>query len=149
MTLELLMFYRVGPSTLRLLRTYWDQLTMVAKADGYFGHPFNGFQCVTQGDPLYPTIFNVVMDAIIHHWVRLVMPTEAGMGGLGLTIIDLPKYFYADYDLVTSTQPEKLQRAFDVLASLFDRFGLHKNTAKTFSMVCQLCHVPGRMSEEA
>ena len=42
-----------------------------------------------QGDPLYPTIFNVVLDAVICHWVTVVTPTEAGTGGLGLAIIYL------------------------------------------------------------
>ena len=62
---------------------------MVAKADGYFGRPFKGYQGVTQGDPLSPIIFNVVVDAVICHWVMVVTPPEAGTGGLGLTIIDL------------------------------------------------------------
>ena len=52
MTLELLAAYGVGPRTLRLLQTYWDVLTMVAKSDGYFGHALKGYQGVTQGNPL-------------------------------------------------------------------------------------------------
>ena len=32
--LELLAAYGVGPRTVRLLQTYWDRLTMVAKAGG-------------------------------------------------------------------------------------------------------------------
>ena len=35
-TLELLAAYRVSPSTVRILWEYWDQLTMVAKSNGYF-----------------------------------------------------------------------------------------------------------------
>ena len=55
---------------------------------------------MTQGDPLYPTIFNVVVDAVIRHWVMVVTPTEAGMGELGLMIIDLAAYFYSENGLV-------------------------------------------------
>ena len=44
------------------------------------------------------------MDAIIHHWVMVVMPTELGTGGLGLAIIDLAAYFYSNDDLVVFTQ---------------------------------------------
>ena len=40
---------------------------MVAKAGGSFGRPFKSYQGVTQGDPLYPTFFNVVVNAIIRH----------------------------------------------------------------------------------
>ena len=43
MYLELLAAYGVGPRTVRLLRTYWDQLTMVEKAGRYFGHLFKGY----------------------------------------------------------------------------------------------------------
>ena len=45
-----------------------------------------------------------------------------------MTIIDLVAYLYSDDGLVVSTQPERLQRAFDVLAGLFDWVGLRKNT---------------------
>ena len=67
MALELLAAYRVGPKTLRLLWTYWDQLTMVAKAGCYFVQPFKVYQGVTQGYPLSPTIFNVVVYSVIRH----------------------------------------------------------------------------------
>ena len=83
---------------------------MVAKADGYFGRPFKGYLGVTQGNPLSPTIFNVVMDSVIRHWGMVVTPTEAVTRGLGLTIIDLAAYLYADDGLVGSTQPERLLR---------------------------------------
>ena len=53
--------------TVRLLWTYWDRLIMVAKAGGYFGQPFKGYQGVMQGDLLFSTIFNVVVDAVIRH----------------------------------------------------------------------------------
>ena len=99
---------------------------MVAKATGYFGRPFKGYRGVTQGDPLSPTIFNVVVDAVIRHWVKVVTPTEAVMGGLGMIIIDLASYFYAEDGLVLSAQPERLQRFFEILTGLFGRVGLQK-----------------------
>ena len=118
----------------RLLRTYWDQLNMVAKAGRYFGRLLKGYQGVTQGEPLYLIMFIVVVDALICHWVAVVMTIEAGTGGLGLNIIYLADYFYAKDGLVVSTQPERLQRAFDVLTGLFDWVGLQTNAAKTVGM---------------
>ena len=47
---------------------------MVAKADGYFRRLFKEYQVVTQGDPLSPTIFNMVLDAVIRHWMTVVTP---------------------------------------------------------------------------
>ena len=122
---------------------------MVARAGGYFRRLFKEYQCMTQGDPLYPTIFNMVVYAVIRHWVKVVTPTEAGTGGLGLTIIDLVAYFYDNNVLVALTQPERLQRDFDVLTNLFDQFGLQKNTGKMVGTVCQTYHELGRMSEDA
>ena len=108
-----------------------------------------GYRGVMQDNPLSPTISNVVVGAIIFRWVTVMMPTEAGTGGLGMTIIDLVAYFYANNGLVASTQMERLNRAFDVLNVLFDWAGLRKNTRKTATMACQPCHTPGRMSLEA
>ena len=34
--LDILATYRFGPRTIQLLQTYWDRLTMVARAGGYF-----------------------------------------------------------------------------------------------------------------
>ena len=91
----------------------------------------------------------MVVDSFIRHWVMVEKLTEPGTGGLGLTIIYLAAYLYAEDVLVAPTQPERLHRAFDVLTGLFDRLGLRKNTAKMIGMVCQPCHVPGGMSDEA
>ena len=46
---------------------------MVARAGGYYRTAFGGERDVTQGDPLSLTIFNVVVDAVIRHWVHGVM----------------------------------------------------------------------------
>ena len=66
--LEILEGYGVGPGARGLLTTYWRRLTMVARAGGYYGEAFKGARGVTQGDPLSPTIFNVVVDAVVRHW---------------------------------------------------------------------------------
>ena len=42
MSLEIITAYGVGPKMLRILCTYWDRLTMVAKAGDYFGRLFKG-----------------------------------------------------------------------------------------------------------
>ena len=76
--LEILEGYGVGPNARRLLTTYWRRLTMVARAEGYYGTAFGGEIGVTQGDLLSPTIFNVVVDAAVRHWVNgIVEAAEA------------------------------------------------------------------------
>ena len=51
---------------------------MVAQAGGYYGAPFRGEIGVTQGDPLSPTIFDMVVDAVVYHWKSLVVEGEIG-----------------------------------------------------------------------
>ena len=48
---------------------------MVVEASGYFGRPFKEYRGVTQSDPMSPTIFNMVVYAVICHWVTVVTPT--------------------------------------------------------------------------
>ena len=45
---------------------------MVAIEGRYYVTPFKVHLGVTQGHPLTPTIFNMVVDAVICHWVMLV-----------------------------------------------------------------------------
>ena len=46
---------------------------MVAKSGGYHGAAFTGARGMTQGDPLSPTICNVVVDAVMRHWVSVMV----------------------------------------------------------------------------
>ena len=43
---------------------------MVARAGGYYGEAFKGARGVTKGDPLPPTIYNVLVDAVARHWLE-------------------------------------------------------------------------------
>ena len=72
-SLEILEGYGVGPRVRWLLRAYWGKSTMVARAGGYYRTGFKGARGVTQGDPLSTTIFNVVVDAVVCHWVTLAV----------------------------------------------------------------------------
>ena len=53
---------------------------MVARAVGYYGDAFKGAQGVTQGDPLSPTIFNVVVDEVVRHWVNMAIEEAENRG---------------------------------------------------------------------
>ena len=62
--------YGIVPGARRLLSNYWRRLTMAARSGGYYGTSFKGERGVTQGDPLSPTLFNVVVDAVVRHWLE-------------------------------------------------------------------------------
>ena len=101
-TLEILKGYGVGDRVRRLLATYWERTTMVARAGRYYGKGFKGERGVTQGDPLSPTIFNVVVDAVVRHCISLVAYVEAGLGVWGREIQRWAELFYADDVLLAS-----------------------------------------------
>ena len=49
---------------------------------------------MTQGNPLSPKIFNIVVDAVMCHWVAVVSEEEAGPEGLCQLIQCLEMYVY-------------------------------------------------------
>ena len=74
--LDILVTYGVGPLALRLLWRYWYRLAMVSRECEYFGAPFKGCCGMTQGDPLSPMIFNVMVDTVLQILVSMVTATE-------------------------------------------------------------------------
>ena len=95
--------YSVGPRVRRLLQIYWRRLTMVAIVGGYYGTEFQGERGATQGDPLSPTIFNVVVDAVVHHWVTGVIAGAEEQGERGKEGRNQAALFYADDGMVDSS----------------------------------------------
>ena len=54
-------------------------------------------------------LFNVVLEAIVCHWLLLVASYEAVPEVLGRAIQKKLSFFYAEYGLVVSTRKEWLQ----------------------------------------
>ena len=101
---------------------------------------------MTQGDPLSPTFFNVVVDAVVCHWVTLAVEEAEKRGKEGRHQAAL---FYADDGMVASSNPRWLQWDFNALVGLFDCVGLHTNMGKTVSMTCRPFPTAGNQSEVA
>ena len=98
------------PWALYLIRHYSDRLTMMKKSDGYFGTPFKGYRGVTQGGLLYPTIFNVVIDAVVQSCVTVVelmeeavYPGTADMERFMRDVQPLSEYFYLEILIIALT----------------------------------------------
>ena len=136
--------YGIVPQALLLLRQYWDHLAMVSRASGYYGIPFKGFRGVTQGDPLSPKLFNVVVDTVIRHFMMIVAEKSVGPEVFDRTVQRMASFFYAGDGLLALTQPEWLQWVFDVLMDLFERVGLKTNVQKMIRMEFQPCHIVSR-----
>ena len=63
--MDIIVGYGVGSQTERILRHYWDRLSMVTRAGRDYGNPFKVHLGLTQEDPLSPTIFNMMVDVVI------------------------------------------------------------------------------------
>ena len=112
---------------------------MVARAGSYYREAFKGDRGVTQGNPLSPTIFNVVVDAVVRHWIEGLVAETAEKGETGREGRHQSAVFYAENRMVVSSDPAWLQGAFSALVAIFDRVGLRTNVNKTVSMACHPC----------
>ena len=136
--LEILRDCGVGEKALRLIARFWRDAELVCRASGYYDIPFRSRRGVTQGGPLSSTIFNLMVNAIVREWGRVLHEDH----GMGLEDVwRLMTCFCADDGLIVARNPEDLQIVFDVLTGLFDRVGLRTNTTKTEAMV----FLPGKI----
>jgi exonuclease III len=121
-TIQILQAYGVGPRLLQLLQSFWNNLQLVPRQGGYYGRPIKSERGVTQGDPLSPIVFNVVVDAVVRH-IRASVPPGTLWG-----------LFYADDGWLASHNPTTLQYALELATDLFHRMGLRMNASKTKAM---------------
>ena len=104
---------------------------------------------MTQGDPLSPTIFNVVLDVVVRHWVTGVILGAEKRGERGKKGRHRATLLYADDGMVASSEPRWLQGAFNTLVGLFDRVVLRTNVRNTVGMVYCPCQAAENLSKAA
>ena len=63
---------------------------------------------MTQGDPLSPTIFNMVVDAVVRHWVTIAVTEAETRGERGREGRHQATLFYVDDGMLTSSDPQWL-----------------------------------------
>ena len=79
-------------------------------------------------------IFNVVMDAFLHHWFSVVAEAEfeEGLEGFGRGIEKKASNFYVNYGILTSTRAARIQRELHVLKEFLKWF-VPTSCSKTLS----------------
>ena len=154
--MEIMEGYGVGPNMMRLIRTFWDEQKLVCRAAKRYGEPFKASRGVTQGGPLSPKIFNIMVDAIVREWIRQLLYTgreeetelSDSVAEVLNTLSIILALLYADDAYIASTSQQVVQDSMDILTELFDRVGLRTNTEKTKVMTCVNEKVQVRRSEE-
>ena len=64
---------------------------------------------MTQGDPLPPNIFNVVVDAVVRHCILLLAGGEVGQDRWGMEMRHHTDIFYAGDGMVSLKDPAWMQ----------------------------------------
>ena len=63
--MDILRGHGLIPKLQRLLQCFWDEQAVVTKAGKFSGRLFGSERGVTQGEPVSPTIFNIVVDEVV------------------------------------------------------------------------------------
>jgi hypothetical protein len=134
--------HSIGPSMRCLICHFWDEATNICRASGNYSTPFKTGCGVTQGSPLSAKLFNVMVDALVREWLK-ILKDESGLEGeeLDKMMDDLSAIFYVDYAYIAARDPVFLQRVIDGLVSFFECVGLKTNISKTKAMIC----TPGKI----
>ena len=96
---------------------------------GYYGASFQVFQGLTQGYPMSRTSINVVVDAVMRHWISLVAGVAGGQDRWVREAIHCNDFLYSGDGLAASTDQVRLQGESDTLTGLFDRLGIRENVS--------------------
>ncbi len=121
--LEILKGYGVVPRMLRLIKKFWYLAVLVCSAKGCFGEPFRAWRGVTQGSPLLPKFFNILVNAVIWECLCQLEGKWDAIAGVWWACDAFTAIFYADDGQVASRHGDLLQDALDILAMLFECFG--------------------------
>ena len=89
-------------------------------------------------------MFNVVVDNSIRTWLAMTLEYQrVAHGGLGETVGQCVRVFYAKDGMVGSRDSDWLQHTINALVVLFRGYGLVANVAKSFTITCH----PGSLWE--
>jgi hypothetical protein len=137
--LKILVLHGAGPQMLCLIHNFWDMATNICQAKGNDSQPFKARCNMTQGGPLLAKLFNIVVDAVVREWMRLMHKMINDVEGkLAKCIEGLFTVFYIDNGYIASCSAEFLQEALNILVETFRHVDLATNTKKTQAMVCTL-----------
>ena len=94
--LEVLRGEGLGPNMARLVTSYWYQQRIVSKSGKFLGKYFWAGRGVTQGDPMSPMFFNIVVYAVVRAFLDVVCGTQEAQHVLGWLYGEKNLVFYAN-----------------------------------------------------
>ena len=79
---------------------------------------------VTKGDPVSPTIFNIVVDAVVRA-APLFLWTPGGPSWVHMVLVYHNIFFYADYGWIEGRNQIWVQTSLTAMVRMFERVGIH------------------------
>ena len=81
----------------------------------------------------------MVVDAVIHHWVKLIAEEEAGIEGFKRAAQWLVLLFYAEDGIPDLLRLSQLQVVLNVLTGIFERVGLNTGINNVSGILFHTC----------
>ena len=77
----------------------------VTRDGGCYGRPFNTYQGVTQGVPVSPTIFKIVVGTVVRATLLVLCVPQEDHNGLGCAVGEQYIVFYSDHVRISGRNP--------------------------------------------
>ena len=107
--LKLLRGYGLGLNLSRLLKSYWKRQRIVPKVGKCLGTEFGKGRGVTQGNPAYSMILNIVVDAVVLTVLEVVYISQEAQHGMGWAEGEINLVLYADDRRIAGWEYERAQ----------------------------------------
>ena len=117
----------MGPRCLTVLQATWEGSLLVPKKGGRYGNHIYTSRGVRQGDIISPTLFNIIVDAILRYERSVINRDRQGLGQNQFTNVR----FYADDGAIAGTDAAAVQHSLDSVIEGFARMGIKVNRRKT------------------
>ena len=134
--MERLCEYGLGPRLQRLLQRYWGVQRVVPNPGKYYGRPFITGRVVTQGDPVSPTLFNIIVDAVVRATLQEICGPQEAQHGFDWLVGEHNICFYTDDGQISGRFTIWVQTSLKTMVRIFYKVGLQTNLNKTKAVIC-------------
>ena len=122
---------------------------MVTKAGRCYGRPFSTGRGVTQGDPVSPKLFNIIVDALVRAKLNKICGPQEAQHGFGWSAGEHNICLYADGRRIAGRDLIWVQTVLTTMVRMFERVGLQTNLNNTKAMMSTPGLIQGKQGAEA